>query len=606
MNESSARAATAVVLVEYRSGGVVDAKAQSLLDAGFQVVVADNSGGYAGPGRRVDTGHNVGFGAGCNAAVASLPTEVDVVVLHNPDLTVSLDVLDRMITAVRDDGWAAVAPALVADRVRPDGFARPGSLREVGLVVRDRIRLHRTTRAGDRSADTPPVVGDGRQCGVVDGSHRLGSAALVVLDRASFDAVGGFDEDFFLYVEDLDLWDRLVQAGHRVGFLPDALARHVGGAGSDASTTRRSILRWIGREVFAAKRDRNWRWLRLLHRLGSTGMDDGDPVVSALLATLRTNRSPSAVSADVRVLMETREPPVTTRVLVLTLRSGEAEFDSCRDAIGRQVGVEVEHVVIADRSNVDAHRELYDCIERRAAEFDLFVKVDADTVLASETVLADIARVMLADPELDHAQFALHDFYTDAPLMGLHAFSPRVRWPRSDEELFVDPAPAIPGRRVDFWVPPFLVGDHSPAPSVEQALGFGVHRTRKALQLDRERISGAQAAQQWRTLLRTWEAFDRTLDFERGVAMFGAELVLAGRVDRSADYRGPEVAAALADLPTDASELHAMLSTRWARRRDREFVHLRRLGLRGASRLAAAEVRLAMARPGTLGPGGGR
>jgi GT2 family glycosyltransferase len=42
--------------------------------------------------------------------------------------------------------------------------------------------------------------------------------------------VGGFDEDFFCYVEDVDLGFRLRLAGHKALYVPDAVAHHVGSA----------------------------------------------------------------------------------------------------------------------------------------------------------------------------------------------------------------------------------------------------------------------------------------------------------------------------------------------------------------------------------------
>ena len=43
-------------------------------------------------------------------------------------------------------------------------------------------------------------------------------------------AVGGFDEDFFCYLEDVDLGFRLRLAGHRCMLVPDAVAHHIGSA----------------------------------------------------------------------------------------------------------------------------------------------------------------------------------------------------------------------------------------------------------------------------------------------------------------------------------------------------------------------------------------
>lgn len=65
-------------------------------------------------------------------------------------------------------------------------------------------------------------------------------AAASAYPRAAFAQVGGFDEDFFAYMEDLDLDLRLQLAGYPFLYLPDAVVRHVGsgstGYRSDFST----------------------------------------------------------------------------------------------------------------------------------------------------------------------------------------------------------------------------------------------------------------------------------------------------------------------------------------------------------------------------------
>jgi GT2 family glycosyltransferase len=64
------------------------------------------------------------------------------------------------------------------------------------------------------------------------------SGACMLVRRDAFAAVGGFDEDFFLYCEDTDLCRRLRDAGHDIRYEPGAGVRHVGGASSDTGQTR--------------------------------------------------------------------------------------------------------------------------------------------------------------------------------------------------------------------------------------------------------------------------------------------------------------------------------------------------------------------------------
>ena len=75
----------------------------------------------------------------------------------------------------------------------------------------------------------------------------------MLVRRDAFEAVGGFDEGFFLYCEDTDLCRRLRDAGHEVRYEPAAEVRHVGGASSGAGETQAIAAR--SRVRYARKHD---------------------------------------------------------------------------------------------------------------------------------------------------------------------------------------------------------------------------------------------------------------------------------------------------------------------------------------------------------------
>jgi GT2 family glycosyltransferase len=77
------------------------------------------------------------------------------------------------------------------------------------------------------------------------------AATCVVVRRTAFDSVGGFDESYFLYGEDLDLCRRLRRARWKLLALPDDFARHENGA-SSTTITERELSWWRGTMRFAA------------------------------------------------------------------------------------------------------------------------------------------------------------------------------------------------------------------------------------------------------------------------------------------------------------------------------------------------------------------
>ena len=60
------------------------------------------------------------------------------------------------------------------------------------------------------------------------------TAACVLVRTEALRSVGGFDEGFFMYFEDVDLCVRLESAGWRLAQEPRAVARHVGGVAGRA------------------------------------------------------------------------------------------------------------------------------------------------------------------------------------------------------------------------------------------------------------------------------------------------------------------------------------------------------------------------------------
>jgi hypothetical protein len=260
------------------------------------------------------------------------------------------------------------------------------------------------------------------------------------------------------------------------------------------------------------------------------------------------------------------KPP---RILVLTLYTGEREFERSLAALRGQTFTRWEQLVIEFLPNKEAHDALHREVARRRDEFDLFVKLDADMVFRSSDALEGIVGLFRAHPDLDHVRSAVHDWFSESRVMGLHVWSKRVHWEPSDERLFVDTAPVYPGRRLTLWSDPAPFVDHCPDPSPQQAFHFGVHRALKALQRERplQRFSYGLSRGQWRILRGTWANFRRSRDPRLALAVMGADLVLRGRVtEREVDAkRGAhgdlyEEFAALA-----AEELAERLAPRWDR-----------------------------------------
>lgn len=98
--------------------------------------------------------------------------------------------------------------------------------------------------------------------------------AFMCVRTAVITQVGGLDEDFFFYGEDMEFCHRVQKAGWRVFFDPAGTITHFGGASSDQTRLedrRRNVLRWQARFLVQRKCYGPWaeRWVAAMYLLGS-------------------------------------------------------------------------------------------------------------------------------------------------------------------------------------------------------------------------------------------------------------------------------------------------------------------------------------------------
>ncbi|GAB4495025.1 MAG: hypothetical protein OHK0052_01510 [Anaerolineales bacterium] len=70
------------------------------------------------------------------------------------------------------------------------------------------------------------------------------SGACMLIRRAVYDQIGGFDERFFAYQEDADYCFQAQKAGWQVFYVPQAQVTHYGGMGGSRTQPYRSIIEW--------------------------------------------------------------------------------------------------------------------------------------------------------------------------------------------------------------------------------------------------------------------------------------------------------------------------------------------------------------------------
>jgi GT2 family glycosyltransferase len=166
-----------------------------------------------------EMGRNAGYAAAVNAAFAHAPGRD--VLLVNPDVELTGGEAATALAAVleRNPGIGVVAPRLVGE----DGEAQPNARRYPSLPA-----MLGATGAG-RIA--PPLRRSYERYVLPSRSDRahtvdwvIGGAMLI--RRTAFDAVGGWDERYFLYIEDTDFCRRCARAGWEIAYVPSVSLRH--------------------------------------------------------------------------------------------------------------------------------------------------------------------------------------------------------------------------------------------------------------------------------------------------------------------------------------------------------------------------------------------
>lgn len=218
------------------------------------------------------------------------------------------------------------------------------------------------------------------------------------------------------------------------------------------------------------------------------------------------------------------------RVLVLTMYSGENEYDDCKRSVKSQRDCQIAHVNFENLNNEDAHRSLYEKIMCEKDDFDYFIKLDADTVLKDENSISNMLKEFQTESQIDHLVFPLCDLLSCSTIYGLHLYSKNVDWARNDDGLFVDPAPEVPGKKVVLPETSIIHADHMPNPSLRQSYLFGAHRALKIVQPGQKKQNRMRARYQFDLLARVAMAHRRSSDERRLASILGAEHVFDGTI----------------------------------------------------------------------------
>jgi len=246
------------VVVSYNNADTIEACLRSISERtaeSYEIVVVDNSpdDDTAKAVRRFLAAHselavrlverreNVGFSRACNLGARAATGEF--LFFLNPDTQLMNDaaaLLACCLSEVR--GARAAGPAIFDSSGRITRTCR--NLPNLGRIILDASGLdkwcgaYKLTRFGH---DTPRPV-----------EQIIGAAILV--RRLDYERLGGMDERFFVYFEEVDFCKRLMESGGEIWFWPQAQVQHFAGRSCEAGSVRARmifVLRQSRKKYFA-------------------------------------------------------------------------------------------------------------------------------------------------------------------------------------------------------------------------------------------------------------------------------------------------------------------------------------------------------------------
>ena len=232
---------TSVIMVSCQTGPVLFDAIQAVLQqtVPVELCLVDNGNPpetvarlheMAGADNRIRfvTGYgNTGFSRGCNTGARLAGG--DYLLLLNPDSILKKDTVEKLLQHV-----ASLAPhAMIGARLlNPDGSDQRGCRRALlspKTAVIEALHLGALFPSARLNLNAMPVPSTLGPIPAISG-------AFMFLARADFEDIDGFDEGYFLHVEDLDFCLRFTRAGGIIYYAPDIVVTHIGG--TSAVSTR--------------------------------------------------------------------------------------------------------------------------------------------------------------------------------------------------------------------------------------------------------------------------------------------------------------------------------------------------------------------------------
>ncbi len=227
--------AVSILIVAYNSASLIvaclDSIAPACTQSGYEILMVDNGDGATEElvkttypdVRIIPSKGNVGFAAGNNWLASH--AHADKFLLLNPDMELEPGSIDALLA-----GAKAHPDAAAWGGVTVDAHGKPDSGNAIAMPSLTEF----VSAAMGRS-----IVGNSRMLGIdTDAEVDVLVGGFVMFDRTAWEKVNGFDEGYFLYCEEVDLYYRLNKIGYRFWRIAAARGHHAIAHGEGLSPLR--------------------------------------------------------------------------------------------------------------------------------------------------------------------------------------------------------------------------------------------------------------------------------------------------------------------------------------------------------------------------------
>jgi len=232
-----------IVTVNYKSWGHLEAALSALQEnfpEDWEIIVVDNE---SSPGEFdafaarfpwaifIANPDNSGFGCGCNIGVAKASGEQ--LLFMNPDVIATPTEIQKLMQIKEQHDIGIVAPKQVSAAGKAQKvFDDFPSLLNQSKTLKALLRFLLPWKFRNPRADYSELT----YCDWVTGS-------VLLIDHEDFDAIGGWSEDYWMYVEDADLCRKAHDRGLSVGYAPEVEVIHAHGGSSRLNVAVKSMTK---------------------------------------------------------------------------------------------------------------------------------------------------------------------------------------------------------------------------------------------------------------------------------------------------------------------------------------------------------------------------